>query len=223
MRTAVIAGVAACALAVGVRAWIRPPIAPGPTLHVPRTMAPIHVDAEFEGKKDWEADSGHTGDLQDEHGKGMVPFTEVKARWGDGNLYFMLYAGDLDIESSDGFHLEIGGDERIHVIDVSVLGTMVEALCDGDRPFPAAPGDCDRSWHSRAAVAVDRDGTVDRLGDNDEEWVVEMAIPLSALGLEHAAPGTRLPFSVRRCDVGAGPHMCGSWGGGKRRGELILD
>src|SRR5215468_1121416 len=157
MKTAVIAVVAACALAAGVRAVMRPPSSPSPTLHVPRTMAPIHIDAELEGKKDWEADSGHTGDLQDEHGKGMVPFTEVKARWGDGNLYFMLYAGDLDIESGDGFHLEIGGDERVHVIDVSVLGTMVEAVCEGDPPFPVAPADCDRSWHSHAAVAVDRD------------------------------------------------------------------
>jgi len=223
MRNAVIAVVAACALAAGVRAVMLPSSSPRATLHVPRTTAPIHVDAEFEGKTAWEADSGHTGNLTDEQGKGMVPFTEVKARWGDGNLYFMLYAGDLDIESGDSFHLEIGGAERVHVMDISVLGTVVEAVCEGDRSFPVAPGDCDRSWHSGAAVAVDRDGTLNQLGDNDEEWVVEMAIPLSALGLDHAAPGTRLPFSVRRCDVGAGPHMCGNWGGSKRRGELILD
>ncbi len=223
MKSAVIAVVAACALAAGVRAVVRQPSSPGPTLHVPRATAPIHIDAEFEGKKDWEADSGHTGDLQDEHGKGMVPFTDAKARWGDGYLYLMLYAGDLDIESGDAFHLEIGGGEHIHVIDVSVLGKLVEAVCDSDTPFSVAPGDCDGSWHSRATVAVDRDGTLDHLGDNDEEWVVEMAIPLSALGLDHAGPGTRLPFSVRRCDVGAGSHACGSWGGGKPRGELIFD
>ncbi len=223
MKTAVIAVVVACALIAGARAVLRAPSPPSPTLHVPRAMEPIHIDAELEGKKDWEADSGHTGDLQDEHGKGMVPFTEVKARWGDGNLYFLLYAGDLDIESGDSFHLEIGGGDRVHVIDVSVLGTVVEAVCEGDPPFPVASGDCDRSWRSLAAMAVDRDGTLNQLGDNDEEWVVEMAIPLSALGLDRAAPGTRLAFSVRRCDVGAGPHMCGSWGGGTRRGEIILD
>ena len=95
---------------------------------------------------------------------------------------------DLDIESGDAFHLELGGDERIHVIDVSVLGKVVEAVCEGDARFPLAPGYCDGSWHSRATVAVDRDGTLDHLGDNDEEWVVEMAIPLSALGLDHDGP-----------------------------------
>lgn len=223
MRTVIITVVVACGLAAAARVVMRPSSPPGPTLHVPRATGPIRIDAEFDGKKDWEADSGHTGDLQDEHGKGMVPFTEVKARWLAGNLYLMLYAGDLDIQSGDSFHLELGGGGRVHVIEVSVLGTLVEAVCEGDVPFPAVPGNCDRNWHSRATVAVDRDGTLDQLGDNDEEWVVEMSVPLSAIGLDHAAPGTRLPFSVRRCDVGAGPHACGSWGGGKRRGELILD
>jgi hypothetical protein len=223
MRTFVIVLIAACVLIAGGRAVMRPSSPASPTLHVPRATAPIHVDAELEGKTVWEADSGNTGNLKDEHGKGMVPFTEVKTRWGNGDLYFMLYAGDLDIESGDSFHLEIGGDGRVHVIEVSVLGTVVEAACESGKPFPVAPGDCDRSWRSRATVAVDRDGTINQLGDNDEEWVVEMAVPLAALGLDHAAPGTRVPFSVRRCDVGAGHHACGSWGDGERRGELILD
>lgn len=212
--------VVAGAIALGSRTLHR---AEPVTLHVPRAAEPIHIDAEFDGKKVWEADSGHTGDLTDEHGNGMVPFTEAKARWGNGNLYLMLYAGDLDIESRDAFHLEIGGGDRIHILDVSVLGGLTEAVCDADAAFPAAPASCDRSWHSRATVAVDRDGTIDHLGDNDEEWVVEMAIPLAALGLDRAAPGTRLPFAIRRCDIGAGAHACGSWGGGPPRGELILD
>lgn len=220
MKTLIVILIAVCALIAGVHALSR---SPGPALHVPRAEAPIRIDAELEGKKVWEADSGNTGNLKDERGMGMVPFTEVKARWGNGNLYFMLYAGDLDIESGDAFHLEIGGGGRIHVIDVSALGAVVEAACDSGKSFPVASGDCDRSWHARAVVAVDRDGTLDHLGDNDEEWVVEMAIPLSALGLDAAAPGVRVPFAVRRCDVGAGPHACGSWGGGERRGELILD
>jgi hypothetical protein len=224
MKIVIAVLIIAGALALGSRVLHRPaPIA----LHVPRTSEPIHIDAELEGKKLWEADSGHTGDLVDEHGQGMVPFTEAKARWGNGNLYLMLYAGDLDIESRDAFHLEIGGGDRLHVLDVSVLGGLTEAICDADAASfvspAAAPASCDRSWHSRATVAVDRDGTIDQLGDNDEEWVVEMAIPLAALGLDRATPGTRLPFAIRRCDVGAGSHACGSWGGGPPRGELILD
>jgi hypothetical protein len=73
-------------------------------------------------------------------------------------------------------------------------------------------------------VAVDRDGTMNKIGDNDEEWVVEMAIPLSALGIAHPAAGVRIPFSISRCEVGSsGVHACGSWGTSERGGELVLD
>jgi hypothetical protein len=73
-------------------------------------------------------------------------------------------------------------------------------------------------------VAVDRDGTLNRVGDNDEEWIVEMAVPLAALGYDRVGPGTRIPFGVRRCDVSqkAPPH-CGSFGMGDPRGELVLE
>ena len=222
MKTALITVVlgAVCVLAVVRHSMTREP---GATLHVPRAGAPIHIDAELEGKKVWEADSGHTGDLVDDQGHGMVPFTEVKARWGDGNLYLMLYAGDLDIENEDAFHLEIGGGGRTHIIEISALGAVVDAACEGEKAFPRRPADCDQGWRSHATVAVDRDGTVGQLGDNDEEWVVEMAIPLTSLGLTSAGPGTRMSFAARRCDVGAGSHTCGSWGGGDARGTLILD
>jgi hypothetical protein len=192
--------------------------APSVTLHVPRVGEPIHIDAELEGKKVWEADRGHTGDLVDDHGQGIVPFTEVKARWGAGQLYLMLYAGDLDIETGDAFHLEIGGGGRTHLVEVSALGAVADAICDGERASSRTLAECDQGWRSHATVAVDRDGTVGQLGDNDEEWVVEMAIPLAALGLDHAAPGTSVSFAARRCDVGAGAHACGSW-----RGTLIFD
>jgi hypothetical protein len=99
-----------------------------------------------------------------------------------------------------------------------VLGTVADSLCAG------AHGACDRGWQSHAVVAVDRDGSLNQTGDNDEEWVVEMAIPFEAIGLGGARAGTRIPFAIRRCDVGRdGPHACGGWGTGSPRGELILD
>jgi hypothetical protein len=211
-----------------------------PQLHVPHVSEPIRIDAEMDGKKVWESAAGSTLNLKDSAGKGMVPYTEVKARWGDGKLYFLLYAGDLDLEGNvtqadgpvskdDSFHIELGGrGGPLRVVEVSVLGTVADALCPPSENS-AGPADvhghsCDRTWQSHAAVAVDRDGTLNRLGDNDEEWVVEMALPLSALGIPDARPGSRIPFAVRRCEVGAGgPGACGSWGMGAERGELILD
>jgi hypothetical protein len=198
-------------------------------LHVPRASAPISIDAEIEGKKVWEAEAGSTRNFKEASGKGMVPYTEAKVRWGDGKLYFLLYAGDLDLEgtvteadgpvlSDDSFRLELGGPDALRVIDVSVLGTVADSLCAG------AHAACDRGWQSHAVVAVDRDGSLNRTGDNDEEWVVEMAVPFEALGLAGARAGTRIPFAVRRCEVGRdGPHACGAWGVGSPRGELILD
>ena len=42
----------------------------------------------------------------------------------------------------------------------------------------------------------------------DEEWVVEMEIPLAALGLQGKA-GERAEVRIRRCDVGSGQRRGG--------------
>ena len=199
------------------------------TLAVPRVVGPVKIDAELEGKKIWEADTGVTPNFKDAAGHGMVPFTQAKARWGDGQLYLMLYAGDLDlqgrvrehdgpVERDDAFHLEFGAGDEVRVISVSVLGTVADSLCRRS----ATGRTCDRGWDSHARVAVDSDGTLNKVGDNDEEWVIEMAIPLASLGVKDAHPGTKIPFSVRRCEVGHGQnHGCGGWGD-RPRGELAL-
>ena len=199
------------------------------TLAVPRFVGPVKIDAELEGKKMWEADTGVTRNFEDAAGHGMVPYTEAKARWGDGQLYLMLYAGDLDlqgtvrehdgaVEHDDAFHLEFGQGDEVRVISVSVLGTVADSLCR-----PSGSGrKCDRGWESHARVAVDRDGTLNKIGDNDEEWVVEMAVPLASLGLKEARAGTKIPFAIRRCEIGHGQsHACGGWGD-RRRSELAL-
>ena len=236
-----LAALLACALAGATRltlsrATTRPGGAGNPSprsaleLRVPRIAAPIPIDAEIEGKKVWEPDEGTTRNFTDAAGKGMVPYTEAKLRWGSGNLYLLLYAGDLDLEGTvtehdgpvskdDSFRIEIGQPDDLHVIEVSVLGTVADSVCHAHS--------CDSAWHSRATVAVDRDGTLNRVGDNDEEWVVEMSVPLDALGLAAAKAGTRIPFAIRRCEVGhdrpPGPQACGSWGAGSTRGELVLE
>jgi hypothetical protein len=202
-----------------------------PILHVPRIEGRVAINAETQGKTTWEADTGTTRDLLDAPGHGMVPYTEAKARWGNDKLYFLLYAGDLDLEGTvkkhdvaldkdDSFRLEFPSANDVRVVEVSVLGTLTDAIC----PAEDSGRGCDRKWESHAEVAVDRDGTLNKIGDNDEEWVVEMAIPLASLGLAHAKPGTIIPFSVGRCEIGHdGAHACGSWGRGSPRGELVLD
>ena len=51
-----------------------------------------------------------------------------------------------------------------------------------------------------------------------------MAVPFASLGLQNATAGARIPFAIRRCDIGNnGKHACGGFGEGKTRGELVLD
>ncbi len=209
----------------------------GLSLQVPRAAAPIHIDAELEGKKVWEAEAGGTGNLKDQAGKGIVPYTDVKVRWDSGMLYLRLYAGDLDLEGTqkerdadlhgdDSFHIEVGAPGQVRAFDVSVLGTLADAICRersqglDDR----ADHHCDRGWQSHAQVAVDTDGSLNHIHDNDEEWVVEMAIPFEDLGIS-PAPGAHIPFSVSRCEIGAdGKHACGGWGTDERGpGQLVLE
>jgi hypothetical protein len=50
-----------------------------------------------------------------------------------------------------------------------------------------------------------------------------MSIPLAKLGLKNPGPGARIPFSIRRGEIGHdGPHACGSWGT-EPAGALVLD
>jgi hypothetical protein len=204
-------------------------------LHVPRVREPIAINAETEGKKVWEAEAGGTGVFKDARGQGMVPYTEAKARWMPGTLYLLLYAGDLDLEGTvtsrdgpvlrdDAFHIELGRGGHVYTLDVSVLGTLADADCTGAVGETSGERRCDSGWDSHAAVAVDRDGTLNQIGDNDEEWVVEMAIPLASLGMAAYQAGDRVPFAIRRCEVGKGGlGACGGFGTGNVRGEIVLE
>jgi hypothetical protein len=68
------------------------------------------------------------------------------------------------------------------------------------------------------------DGTVDDAGDRDEEWLVEMAVPLEPMGLQ-AKRGQAFGFRVRRCDASANGDAtaCSAWGEGTDEGRVVLE
>ena len=154
-----------------------------------------------------------------------------QARWGDGKLYLMLYAGD---PRSRGNGARARRRRRAATTRFTGVrrrparSAWSRSRCWARWPTRSARGSaaartCDRGWQSRAAVAVDRDGTLNKVGDNDEEWVVEMAMPFEALGVAKPGAGLRLPFSIRRCEVArAGKRGCGGWGADPP-GQLVLD
>ena len=116
-------------------------------------------------------------------GRQARPYSEIRFLRDETHVLVGLYAADEDIRSTDSFEL--------------TAGTFVAQLSAGGRATPAT-----------VRAAVDRDGTLDDPSDDDEEWVVEAAIPISAFG---PAP---VAIEARRCDrTKDGIERCSAWRG----------
>ncbi|HEX3777231.1 MAG TPA: hypothetical protein VHV51_22315 [Polyangiaceae bacterium] len=203
-----------------------------PTLNVPRAPKPITPSDKFDVNVWGSAVNTHT--LLDANGNGAVPVSEARFLWGDGKLYLAFYAGDLDLEmrekkhdgavwKDDSFTVSffVSGESK-RVLTISPLGTLADGVCPNDAES-LADSRCDLHWESHVRTGVDYDGTVNKLGDFDEEWNIQLAIPLSALNAK-ATPGTHVAFTLRRCDIAFdGQRACGLWGDPEHPAELVLE
>ncbi len=203
-----------------------------PSLNVPRAAKTITPSDKFDVNVWGGAVNTHT--LLDANGKGAVPVSEARFLWGDGKLYLAFYAGDLDLEmrekkhdsavwkdDSVTFSFFVAGDKK-RVLSISPLGTLADGTCPKDAESLADPR-CDLRWESHVKSGVDYDGTVNKLGDFDEEWNIQLAIPLAAIDAQ-AAPGTHVSFTIRRCDIAFdGQRACGLWGDSEHPAELVLE
>ncbi len=176
-----------------------------------------------------------TGTFLDKAGLGAVPVSEARLLWGDGALYVFFYAGDLDLQAHATKRDEaVWNDDSValtfrapdgakRIIQISVTGVVADGICPADAVGLADPR-CDRRWESGVRVGTDADGTFNRIGDRDEEWAVEAAIPLAAIGVPSAAAGTRIPLTIGRCEMAYdGPRACGAWGDRPGGGLLVLE
>jgi hypothetical protein len=155
-------------------------------LTVPQVGAAIRCDGELD-EIAWRSPA-RTGPFSDATGAQAAPYSDARLLRDDKFLYLALYAADEDIRASDEFVVELGG-RKLHF---TAAGALV----------PAVP---------HAQVAIDRDGTLDDARDDDEEWIVEAALPLAALPF--ASDGS-LAVRISRCDVTKdGVKRCGSWRG----------
>lgn len=200
-------------------------------LNVPRSQKPLSPSGRFD--VDFWGNAVNTHTLLDESGKGAVPVSEARFLWGQGQLYVAFYAGDLDLEvhekNHDGalwkddsvtlsFFVEPG---KKRLISASPTGVLADAICPRDAKNWADPR-CDRHWESHARVGVDLDGTLNKLGDFDEEWNIQLAIPLRSLEAS-ASAGTRLEFALNRCEIAFdGQRSCGAWGSNESPAVLVL-
>lgn len=198
-------------------------------VHVPHLVGNITLDGDTDDPG-WRGKSMRTGEFVGADGlTGVHPHTEARAVWGDGFLYMNLYAADEDIRATgktpdslapgeDAFHVVFTDGDTERVFDFNPLGVVT----DGVRPRGStAPPDL--SWDSHAHVSHELDGTPNKPNDNDEEWVLEVAIPLESLGLE-GKPGETVGLSMHRCDTPHdGKRVCGSWGEIGPPRVLVLD
>jgi hypothetical protein len=116
-----------------------------------------------------------------DNGAQARPYSEIRLLRDETHLFVGFYAADEDIHSDEAFELTSGP----FTMQVTAAGKATPAI---------------------VRAAVDRDGTIDDSHDDDEEWVVEAAVPLSVLG------PSPYPMTAKRCDVTKdGVRHCGSW------------
>ena len=161
-----------------------------PPLVVPQVGAALHIDGELD-ETAWHSPA-RTGPFVDGEGETAAPYSEARLLRDDRFLYLGLYAADEDIRADDEFVVELDAPKR-HV---------AWHFTAGGKLTPAVAG---------ASAAVDTDGTIGDARDDDEEWAVEAAIPLSAVPF--GADGT-VTARITRCDL-TKDHVrrCGAWSG----------
>ncbi len=179
--------VVAAALAVGVAALRGHPSVLGTGLGtasrelvVPNVDGAPDLDGEL-GDAIWRGAVARTGAFVDASGSPARPHSDARVVEARDELIVALYAADEDIRTT--------GPLR-DVFRVTIGATTFEVSANGELRG-APPG---------TRLGHDLDGTPDDGADDDEEWVIELAIPLASLGLpDHA--GGRAPFVVERCDT----------------------
>lgn len=163
------------------------------------------------------------------NGETARPYSEARAVWGDGYLYVTLYAADEDIESrtdkpdgplwlDDAFRVVFSRPGVQYAIDVSPKAIITDSMRKG-------AGEWDYSWSSGAHASQERDGTLNHPDDMDEEWVIELAVPLDSIGMKGEA-GEAIGMTLSRCDTPKGaPRICAGWGAGWGRssGTIVLE
>jgi hypothetical protein len=204
-------------------------VAAAKVLEVPRTSVPIKLDGELD-EPVWNALSVRSGPFVDATGAEARPYSDARFLWDADNLYISLYAADDDIRANvtahdgpvwidDAFALRLTPDASgatAYAFDISASGTVTDLK-------RVRGSNDDLAWESGIKVGVDRDGTLNDPSDNDEEWVLEAAIPLRSLGLDPQA-GARLQIEISRCDTpkGTARKRCGTFGAGSERRVLQL-
>jgi hypothetical protein len=200
-------------------------------LRVPRAPGSITLDGDTDDPG-WTHPPGpaKTNGFLGENGEVLHPYSQARLVWGDGYLYMALYASDEDIESKvsgpdapvgpddDHFHVVFSQPGVDYALDISPTAAVTDAVRHGD-------GAWDTSWNAGVHASKEIDGSLNESKNLDEEWEIELAIPLAALGLR-GEPGENLGLSMHRCDTPKeAKRVCSGWGDGedgRPAGRVVL-
>jgi hypothetical protein len=195
-------------------------------LRVPHLKGAITLDGDLDDTG-WLGPLARTGAFVGDDGTAARPYSDARITWGDGHLYLALYAADEDVRDAkrspdgptwldDSFHIVFTRGDETSVIDISATGVVTDARKSHGKEL-------DFSWQSGLHVSTELDGTINHPEDDDEEWSLEIALPLESLGLK-GKRGESLGLSLRRCDTPKrGSRTCGTWGEADHPGVLVLD
>ncbi len=201
-------------------------------MHVPHAPGPITLDGDTDDPG-WLLLPGpaRTGDFVFKNGKPARPYSEARVLWSGDYLYLALYASDQDIEShtnrpdepigleDDAFRVLFWRGDLEYSIEVTPRALITDSIRRGN-------GAWDRSWNSGAHASREIDGSLNDPRGKDEEWAIELAIPLESLGMK-GEPGENIGMSLGRCDIPKGaPRICAGWGEGPvdgGRGRIVLE
>lgn len=211
-------------------------------LGVPHVALPIKIDGVLD-EEPWRTTVLRSDVLLAADGKPGRPYSDARVFWAGSALYLGLYAADGDLRGSDAtrigdsFHVELSRGAEVYVLDIDVGGALKEQARHA--------GVVDGTWRSGSTIGHDAEGVVkpraggpapkpehaDEGEDGDEEWVLEVALPLAAIGVK-PQKGEAFGLVVRRCDVSAASdapnaavveHPCATWGTPARPKHLVLE
>ncbi len=150
-----------------------------------RTGKPVKLDGKLD-EEVWK-NAPSTGPFQDAYNGSALPYrTEARVAWDQKNLYIAFECPDPDIFSElEERDAKLWMQDAVEVfIDANKDGEdylEIQASPKGvvfDSYFPKRrQGQAD--FQSGVKVAVDIQGTLNRRGDQDQRWAVEMALPWS--------------------------------------------
>ena len=133
------------------------------------------------------------GDIRGEGYAAPKYLTTLRMLWDDANLYVSAVLEEPDVRASvsrrddivyhdndfEVFLNPYGGKELYYELEVNALGTVMDLLMN--RPYSEG-GTYMMTWDFPGLeLAVRVDGTLNRSGDTDRGWSVEMKIPFAAL------------------------------------------